>query len=71
MIVVDTPIEVAVERLVDQRGMAEDDARARIDKQISREERVAMADLVIDNGGDLPHLEAAGRRRCGTVGSHD
>ena len=38
--------------------MAEDDARARIAKQISREERVAKADFVIDNGGDLPHLEA-------------
>jgi len=58
LIVVDTPIDVAVERVVAQRGMAEDDARARISKQISREERVAKADFVVDNGGDLDHLEA-------------
>ena len=52
------PIEVAVERVVEQRGLTEDDARARISKQISREERVALADFVVDNGGDLPQLEA-------------
>jgi dephospho-CoA kinase len=57
LIVVDTPIEVAVERLVAQRGMSEDDARSRISKQISREERVGKADFVIDNGGDLAGLD--------------
>jgi dephospho-CoA kinase len=57
VIVVDTPIEVAVERLVAQRGMSAEDALARISKQISREERVATADRVIDNGGDLAGLE--------------
>ena len=58
MVVVDTPIETAVARVVEQRGLPEDDVRARIDKQISRAERVAMADFVVDNGGDLPDLEA-------------
>ncbi|MET0327000.1 MAG: dephospho-CoA kinase [Ilumatobacteraceae bacterium] len=58
IIVVDVPIEVAVERLVAFRGMDETDARARIAKQITRDERVAQADRVIDNGGDLAHLEA-------------
>ena len=58
MVVVDTPIELAVARVVEQRGLPEDDVRARIDKQISREERVALADFVVDNGGDLGHLEA-------------
>jgi len=57
LIVVDTPIEVAVERLVAQRGMSEDDARSRISKQISREERVGKADFVIDNGSDLASLD--------------
>ena len=56
-IVVDTPVEVAIERLVGQRGMSEDDARARIGKQISREERNAKADRVVDNGGDRKQLE--------------
>ena len=52
-IVVDIPVEVAVQRLVDQRGMDEDDARARITSQISREERLATATHVLDNGGDM------------------
>jgi len=57
VVVVDVPTDVAVERLVTFRAMEEDDARARIAKQIGREERVAAADRVIDNAGDLAHLE--------------
>ncbi len=57
MVVVDTPIDVAIERLVAQRGMSEDDARARISKQITRDERLALADFVIDNSGDIAALE--------------
>jgi dephospho-CoA kinase len=57
-IVVDVPVERAVSRLVEQRGMAEADARARIANQISREERLATADRVIDNSGDRAALEA-------------
>jgi dephospho-CoA kinase len=57
-IVVDTPVETAVDRLVHQRGMTEADARARIASQISREERQATADRVIDNSGDRAALEA-------------
>lgn len=57
-IVVDVPIETAVERLVHQRGMTEADARARIARQISRDERLATADRVVDNSGDRAALEA-------------
>ena len=57
-IVVDVPVEVAVERLVDQRGMDEDDARARITSQISRDERLATATHVIDNSGTHDDLAA-------------
>lgn len=57
-IVVDTDPEVAVTRLVEQRGMSEADARARMASQISREERLAHADLVINNDGSLDDLEA-------------
>jgi dephospho-CoA kinase len=56
VIVVDTPVEVAVERLVRFRGLAEDDARARIGRQATREQRLALADRVIDNGGDTAAL---------------
>jgi len=55
-IVVDVPVEIAVERLVDQRGMDQDDARARINSQVSREERLATATHVVDNRGDLDAL---------------
>ena len=55
-IVVDIPVDVAVQRLVDQRGMGEDDARARISSQLTREERLASATHVVDNGGDRESL---------------
>jgi len=57
-IVVDVPVDVAVERLVEFRGMDEDDARKRISSQIGRDERVARATHVVDNSGDLDHLRA-------------
>ena len=55
-IVVDVDPEIAVERLVEARGMAEDDARNRISNQVSREKRREIATHVIDNSGDLDHL---------------
>ena len=55
-IVVDIPVDVAVARLVEQRGMDEADARARIGSQISREERNESATHIIDNGGDRDTL---------------
>jgi dephospho-CoA kinase len=57
-IVVDVPPEIAVERLVAARGMAEDDARARIASQIDREQRLAIATHVLDNRGDPASLVA-------------
>jgi dephospho-CoA kinase len=57
VIVVDVDPEVAVERLVTQRGMDEADARSRIARQATREARLALADRVIDNSGDLADLE--------------
>ena len=57
VIVVDTPPDVAVGRLVRDRGMTEDEARARMARQASREERLARADLVIDNSGPPEALD--------------
>ncbi len=56
VIVVDCPIDTAVRRLVDQRGLPAEEARARIGAQVSREERLAVADFVIDNSGTLEDL---------------
>jgi dephospho-CoA kinase len=58
-VVVDCPIDVALDRLVTQRGMDADDAARRIAAQISREERLGMADFVIDNSGDPDDLSLA------------
>jgi dephospho-CoA kinase len=55
-IVVDVPVETQVQRLVQFRGFDEADARARIAKQATREQRLAIADFVVDNSGDLGAL---------------
>jgi dephospho-CoA kinase len=56
VIVVDVPTDLALDRLVDLRGMARGDAEARIGSQADRETRLAGADLVIDNSGDQAAL---------------
>ncbi len=56
VVVVDCPTDVALERLLAQRGFDRADAEARIRSQISREERVKEADYVLDNSGDREAL---------------
>jgi dephospho-CoA kinase len=58
VIVVDCPVEVAVERLVEHRGFDRADAEARVAAQASREQRLALADFVIDNSNGPDQLEA-------------
>lgn len=55
-IVVDCDPEIAIRRLIEHRGFREEDARARIARQVGREERLAHADFVIHNDGDLAEL---------------
>ena len=56
VIVVDLRPETQVERLAG-RGMPEEQARARIAAQATREQRLAVADIVIDNSGTLADLD--------------
>ena len=56
VVVVDVPVEVQVERMVRDRGWTEEDARARVAAQASREERLAAATHVVDNTGTLDDL---------------
>jgi dephospho-CoA kinase len=58
VVVVDVPAYVQVDRLVTLRGMTEAEVRARLAAQASREERAAVADVVIDNTGTIEDLEA-------------
>jgi len=56
VIVVDVPPEVQVARLAG-RGLPEDQARARMAAQATREQRLAIAHIVIDNSGTLEDLD--------------
>jgi len=58
VVVVDTPVEVALARLTGSRGMSRQDAESRIASQVDRATRLEGADLVIDNSDDLDHLTA-------------
>ncbi|MEV7466288.1 dephospho-CoA kinase [Streptomyces kronopolitis] len=57
VVVVDAAPHTQLDRLVRLRGMAEDEATSRMSAQATREQRLAVADLVIDNDGPLDALE--------------
>lgn len=58
VIVVETPAEVQVERMLRDRGWSEEDARARIAAQVTPEERRALATYLIVNTGTREQLRA-------------
>ncbi|NQX10587.1 dephospho-CoA kinase [Microbacteriaceae bacterium VKM Ac-2855] len=53
VVVVHAPAETRIRRLVEFRGMAEQEARNRVASQAGDDERLAMADAVIDSSGSL------------------
>ncbi|WP_050773589.1 dephospho-CoA kinase [Corynebacterium amycolatum] len=58
VVVVHTPVEVRLDRLVESRGVDREDAKQRIAKQISDDKRLQFADVVLENSGteeDLVH----------------
>jgi len=57
VLVVDVPVGVQLDRLTTQRGMAEAEAKQRIASQAGRADRLAVADLVVDNSGTLTDLD--------------
>ncbi|MGK5547445.1 dephospho-CoA kinase [Streptomyces sp. URMC 127] len=57
VIVVDAGTETRLDRLVRLRGMTPEEAHARMNAQATREARLAVADIVIDNDGPLEALE--------------
>ncbi|XUM00693.1 dephospho-CoA kinase [Streptomyces venezuelae ATCC 10712] len=62
VVVVDASPETQLDRLVRLRGMAASEAEARMAAQASRAQRLAVADLVIDNDGPLDALEPQVRK---------
>lgn len=64
--VVDCPEEMQVARVMARSGLSAEEARAIMAAQVDRQARLAVADDVIDNGGELaalrPQVEALHRR---------
>lgn len=58
IVVVDVPVDTQIARTMARDNTTEDAARAIIAAQMSRQDRLARADDVIDNAGDLAHLHA-------------
>jgi dephospho-CoA kinase len=56
VLVVDLDPQIAIERIVSQRNMTIDDAKSRVSAQSTREQRLAIADHVVDNSGDRDAL---------------
>ena len=57
VVVVDAPPRIQVDRLVRNRGMTRDQAKARMAAQASREQRLTIADIAIDNSSSLTELD--------------
>jgi dephospho-CoA kinase len=57
VIVVDVPPRIQEDRLVRDRGMTREQVAARVAAQASREDRLAIADIVLDNSGSLDELD--------------
>jgi dephospho-CoA kinase len=57
VVVVDAAAPLQLDRLTRQRGMSEDQAEARMAHQATREQRLAIADFVVDNSSSLAELD--------------
>jgi dephospho-CoA kinase len=58
LVVVSATVATQIERLMRQRGMSEAAIRARIEAQAPLEDKAAVADFLVDNGGTLAELES-------------
>ena len=62
VLVVDVPEDMQIERTIARDGSRESTIRGIVDAQLSRTDRLAMADDVIENTSDFAHLDAEVRR---------
>ena len=58
VLVVDAPDDVRIRRMLEHRGMTADEANSRMAAQASRSDRLAAADVVLDNSGSLADVTA-------------
>ena len=59
IVVVHTPRELRIRRLIESRGMNPDEASERVDAQASDEERLSIADCVLDSSQSLEDTRLA------------
>jgi dephospho-CoA kinase len=57
VVVVDVPTRTQLDRLIRLRGMSREQAQGRMTAQASRDQRLAIADIVVDNSGSLAELD--------------
>jgi len=57
VVVVDVPPRIQLDRLVRHRGLSREQAQARMAAQASREQRLSIADIVVDNSASLAELD--------------
>ncbi len=57
VLLIDAPLGLRIERLVNKRGLTADEARAIADAQMPAAEKRARADFIIDNDSDITSLE--------------
>ena len=57
VVVVDVPPRIQLDRLMRLRGMTREQAQARMAAQATREQRLAIATIVVDNSGSLTELD--------------
>ena len=58
VVLVDAPVEVRKERLIQNRGLSADEAQRMIDAQWPSDRKRPLAQIVIENTGTLAQLEA-------------
>lgn len=56
VVVVYAPVDIRLDRLTASRGVDREDAKRRIAKQLSDQERLRSADIVLENSGSYEHL---------------
>lgn len=67
VVVVDAPVEVQIERMLQDRGWTRADAESRIAAQATRKQRNALATHLIENTGSLEDLEERVREVYGAL----
>lgn len=71
LVVVDAPPELRAARLVAGRGLTEEQAWARLAAQADDEERLAVADVVLDGSREVADLEAQVDELCARWAAED